>query len=112
MHSRDAPAAGESEQQLYALSVWHETLFFTERGRAALAGTEALTRVSEGPISDDLFEKTRIYFSEEGLLALPWAIIELNGWNRLAKAFRNVLGTYKTQVSVTHSDSAIGGTGE
>lgn len=95
MHSKDARAEGESEQRLYALSAWRETPFFTDRERAALAWTEAVTLVSEGHVPDDVYEEARQRFSEEELVNLTLAVITINGWNRLAIAFRAVPGEYQ-----------------
>jgi AhpD family alkylhydroperoxidase len=97
MHTKDARKAGETEQRLYGLNVWRETPFYTERERAALAWTEALTLISENDVSDSLYEATREYFNEEEIVVLTMAIIAINGWNRLAISFRTVPGTYKTQ---------------
>ncbi|MCO5053580.1 MAG: carboxymuconolactone decarboxylase family protein [Verrucomicrobiae bacterium] len=95
MHTKDARAAGETEQRLYTLSVWHETPFFTERERAALAWTEAVTRVAESQVPDSVYEQARKQFSEKELVDLTLAIIAINGWNRLAISFRSVPGTYQ-----------------
>ena len=95
MHTKDARKAGETEQRLYALSAWKETPFYTDRERAALAWTEALTLISENEVADALYEATRKYFSEKELVALSMAIVAINGWNRLAISFRTVPGTYE-----------------
>jgi AhpD family alkylhydroperoxidase len=95
MHSKDARAAGESEQRLYALNAWRETPFFTDRERAALAWTEAVTLVHQGHVPDDVYAEARQRFSEEELVNLTLAIVAINGWNRLAIAFRAVPGEYK-----------------
>lgn len=97
MHTKDARKAGETEQRLYALSAWRETPFYTERERAALAWTEALTLISENDVPDLLYEATRKHFDEKEMVALTMAIITINGWNRLAISFRTVPGTYQTQ---------------
>lgn len=93
MHTRDARKGGESEQRLYSLTVWRETPFFTERERAALAWTEAVTLVHDGHAPDHVYEETRRSFSEEELVALTMAVVTINGWNRLAIPFRMVPGT-------------------
>lgn len=99
MHTKDARKAGETEQRLYALSAWRETPFYTERERAALAWTEALTLISEDEVSDALFEATRAHFSEKEIVDLTMAIIAINGWNRLAISFRTLPGSYQpTQI--------------
>jgi AhpD family alkylhydroperoxidase len=95
MHSKDARAQGESEQRLYALNAWHETPFFSERERAALAWTEAVTLVRLAHIPDDVYEQARRHFTEKELVDLTIAIVAINGWNRLAVSFRTVPGSYQ-----------------
>lgn len=95
MHSKDARAAGETEQRLYVLSAWREAPFYTERERAALAWTEAVTLVSETHVPDETYESARAHFSEEELVNLTMAIVAINGWNRLEISFRGVAGTYQ-----------------
>jgi AhpD family alkylhydroperoxidase len=95
MHSKDARARGETEQRLYALSAWRETPFYTDRERAALAWTEAVTLVSETHVPDDVYEQAREQFSEEELANLTLAIVAINGWNRFAISFRTAPGTYQ-----------------
>ena len=97
MHTKDARKAGETEQRLYALNAWRETPFYSQRERAALAWTEALTLISENDISDELYANVSNHFSEEERVALTMAIIAINGWNRLAISFRAIPGTYQTQ---------------
>ncbi|QEL20232.1 carboxymuconolactone decarboxylase family protein [Limnoglobus roseus] len=94
MHTQDARAAGETEQRIYALSAWRETPFFTDRERAALAWTEAVTNIGGG-VSDELYRDALRQFSEKELTDLTWAVVTINGWNRLAISFRAVPGTYK-----------------
>lgn len=94
MHSKDARKAGETEQRLYALSAWRETSFYSERERAALAWTEAMTLVSQNDISDSLYALVAKQFNEKEHLALTMAIVAINGWNRLAIGFRVEPGTY------------------
>jgi AhpD family alkylhydroperoxidase len=95
MHTKDARVRGETEQRLYALSAWRETPFFTDRERAALAWTEAVTQVSETHVSDDVYELAHRYFGEKELVDLTFAIVAINGWNRLAISFRTVPGSYQ-----------------
>lgn len=97
MHSKDARAAGETEQRLYALNAWRETPFFSERERAALEWTESLTLVAENHVPDELYEGVRRHFTEEELVNLSFAVIAINGWNRLAIAVRAVPGSYQPQ---------------
>jgi len=95
MHTKVARAQGEAEQRLYAVGVWEETPFFTDRERAALAWTEAVTLVSAGHVTDAVYEQARQQFSEQELVDLTLAIVTINGWNRLAIAFRTTPGTYQ-----------------
>ncbi|MBZ0242496.1 MAG: carboxymuconolactone decarboxylase family protein [Bacteroidales bacterium] len=97
MHTKDARKGGETEQRLYALNAWRETPFYTERERAALAWTEALTLISEDEVSDALYEATREHFNETEMVALSMAIVAINGWNRLAISFRTPPGSYQPQ---------------
>ncbi|MDE2140427.1 MAG: carboxymuconolactone decarboxylase family protein [Gammaproteobacteria bacterium] len=94
MHSKDARAGGETEQRLYTLDAWRETPFFTDRERAALAWTEALTRIRKG-VSDELYAEVRKHFSEKEIVDLSLCIIAINGWNRLAIPFRAKVGDYQ-----------------
>jgi len=100
IHTKDARSEGETEQRLYALTAWRETPFFTARERAALAWTEALTLITEGHVSDDIYELAKLSFSNEELVNLTLAVITINGWNRLAISFRSVPGDYQPR---THS---------
>ena len=84
MHSKDARAAGETEQRLYALSAWRETPFFTDRERSALALTEAVTLIAETHAPQQVIEEAAAVFSPDELSKLVYAIIEINAWNRLA----------------------------
>jgi AhpD family alkylhydroperoxidase len=95
MHSKDARAAGETEQRLYALNAWRETPFFTDRERAALEWTEALTLISQNHVPDEIYQRVRQHFSEDDLLNLSLAVVQINGWNRLAISFRAVPGSYQ-----------------
>ena len=101
MHSKDARAAGESEQRLYALDAWRETPFFSDRERAALEWTEALTLITAGHAPDDVYLRVRLSFSEEELVNLTLAIVAINGWNRFAIGFRSVPGSYQPSVKST-----------
>jgi AhpD family alkylhydroperoxidase len=95
MHSKDARAEGETEQRLYLLNAWREAPFFSDRERAALAWTEAVTLITEGHVPDVVYEEARQHFSEEELVNLTMALVAINGWNRLAIAFRAVPGAYQ-----------------
>jgi AhpD family alkylhydroperoxidase len=95
MHTKDARAAGETEQRIYALNAWHETPFFSERERAALEWTETVTRVADTHVPDDVYERVAAQFKEEELVALTMAVVVINSWNRLSISFRPTVGTYQ-----------------
>jgi len=95
MHWKDLRAQGESEQRLYGLDAWEESPYYTERERAALAWTEAITTVREGHVPDDVYDRVRKVFNERELADLTLAIVAINGWNRLNIALRTVPGTYQ-----------------
>lgn len=95
MHSKDARAAGETEQRLYLLNAWEESPFYSDRERAALAWTEAVTLVSQTHVPDDVYELAISQFNDEELVNLTMAIVAINGWNRLAISFRAEPGTYQ-----------------
>ena len=95
MHTKDARAAGETEQRLYLLDAWRETPLYTERERAALEWTEAVTRVADGHVPDEVYASARAHFSEEELVDLTIAVIATNGFNRLNIAFRPEVGDYR-----------------
>jgi AhpD family alkylhydroperoxidase len=95
MHSKDARAEGETEQRLHCLSAWRETPFYSDRERAALAWTEAITLISKDQAPDEVYNEVSQRFSEEELVNLTLAIVAINGWNRLAIGFRAVPGEYQ-----------------
>jgi len=95
MHSKEARVAGETEQRIYAVPVWHETPFFTPRERATLAWTEALTDIARTGAPDDVYTTAREHFTEAELVNLTLAIVAINGWNRFAIGFRVEPGTYQ-----------------
>lgn len=97
MHTRDARAAGETEQRLYAVPVWEETPFFTPRERAALKWTEYVTRLGEHGVPDAIYEATRAHFDDKELVELTMAVVAINMWNRLAVPFRAEVGSYQPQ---------------
>jgi len=108
MHSKDARAGGETEQRLYALSAWRETPFFTDRERAALAWTEAVTRVSETHVADEVYEEALKHLGERDLVDLTLAIVAINGWNRLAISLRTVPGFGQCQAVLPSPDAGGG----
>jgi AhpD family alkylhydroperoxidase len=100
MHAKDARLRGETEQRIYGLSAWRETPFYTDRERAALEWTEAVTKLSSSEISDDLYARVSAHFSEAEMVALTFGVIVINGWNRLAVPFRAPAGTYQPKKAV------------
>ena len=95
MHWKDLRAIGENEQRLYSLDAWRECPYYTERERAALAWTEAVTLVAKDHVPDEVYEEVRPHFSEKELCDLTLAVATINAWNRLSIAARTVPGTYK-----------------
>ena len=98
MHTKVARARGETEQRLFAVSLWRETPFYSDRERAALAWTESVTLVSIDHVPDDVYDLARTQFTEKELVDLTMAIVTINGWNRLAIAFKTVPGTFQLDV--------------
>ena len=105
MHTKDARAAGETEQRLYALPAWRETPFYNDRERAALTWAEALTDLDGVP--DAIFEEVQGHFTEKELVDLTYAVVAINGWNRLAISLRAVPGTYKPVVRAPKVAAAV-----
>ena len=95
MHWKDLRAIGEKEQRLYSLDAWRECPYYTERERAALAWTEAVTLITGGHVPDAVYEQARASFSEKELADLTCAVATINAWNRLAISARTVPGTYQ-----------------
>jgi AhpD family alkylhydroperoxidase len=95
MHIKDALARGESEQRLYLLDAWRECPFYSERERAALRWTEAVTLIADDRVPDAVYEEARKSFSDDELLALTMAVATINAFNRLNVALRTVPGTYQ-----------------
>jgi AhpD family alkylhydroperoxidase len=95
MHTKDARAQGETEQRLYALSAWRETPFYTERERAGLALTEAVTLVHDGQVPDEVYAAAANVFDEQQIAAIIWAATVINAYNRIAIATRMVPGGYQ-----------------
>ncbi|HEY5004072.1 MAG TPA: carboxymuconolactone decarboxylase family protein, partial [Ktedonobacteraceae bacterium] len=92
MHTKDARVAGESEQRIYLLSAWREAPFYSERERAALEWTEALTLIADNHVPDDIYEQVAAHFTEEELANLTLAVVTINAWNRFAISFRSEPG--------------------
>src|SRR4029079_630500 len=90
VHTADARKQGETEERLYVLNAWRESSLYTDRERAALAWTEALTLIAETRAPDDLYEDVRAHFSESETVNLTMLISAINAWNRIAISFRAV----------------------
>ena len=88
MHTTDARKLGESDERMYLLNAWREAPVFSERERAALAWAEALTLITKGHVPNDVYVEARRHFSEKELVDLTVATVAINGWNRVAIAFR------------------------
>jgi AhpD family alkylhydroperoxidase len=95
MHSKDLRAEGESEQRIFLLSAWREAPFYSERERAALAWTEAVTLITHDHVSDAVYEEVRRQFSDAELAKLTLAVAAINAWNRFGIAFRAPAGQYQ-----------------
>jgi AhpD family alkylhydroperoxidase len=95
MHWKDLRAAGENEQRLYSLDSWRESPFYTDRERAALEWTEALTLITNGHVPDEVYDNVRQYFNDRELSDLTLAVVTINGWNRLNISARTVPGGYR-----------------
>jgi len=95
MHWKDLKSIGEQDQRLYELNAWQESPFYTDRERAALAWTEAVTRIAETHAPDEVYEQARKQLSEKELADLTLALAAINAWNRLAISARMVPGTYE-----------------
>jgi AhpD family alkylhydroperoxidase len=103
MHAKDARALGETEQRLYELDAWRETPFYTDRERAALAWTEAVTNVAQTHVPDEVYEEVRKQFSEKEIVDLTVVAAVINMWNRIAISTRAVPGHYKAAAKTAAS---------
>jgi AhpD family alkylhydroperoxidase len=95
MHWKDLRAAGESEQRLYGLDGWEESPYYSDRERAALAWTDAVTNIQDGHVPDEVYQQVQKHFSEKELADLTLAVAEINAFNRLNIAGRTVPGIYR-----------------
>jgi AhpD family alkylhydroperoxidase len=105
MHWKDLRAAGENEQRLYSLDAWQECPYYTDRERSALTWTEAVTRVTDGHVSDAVYDAVRAHFNERELADLTLAVTTINAWNRLSIAARLVPGKYQAAAAQPVSGS-------
>jgi AhpD family alkylhydroperoxidase len=101
MHTKDARLSGEQEQRLYAVPVWRQTPFFTSPERAALAWTDAVTDLGHAHVPDDVFAEVREHFTDVEIVSLTMAVVTINGWNRIAIALRQPVGSYIPPASNT-----------
>ncbi|MEO8677623.1 MAG: carboxymuconolactone decarboxylase family protein [Vicinamibacterales bacterium] len=99
MHWKDLEALGEKAQRLYSLDAWRECPYYTDRERAALAWTEAVTLVTSGHVPDAVYDEVRPHFSDKELADLTLAVSTINAWNRLAIASRTLPGTYRVKAA-------------
>jgi AhpD family alkylhydroperoxidase len=99
MHFQEAKGRGETDQRLYLLDAWRESPVYTDRERAALAWTDAVTLITAGHVPDEVFGEAREQFSEEELANLTLAVVAINGWNRFNIAFRNMPAVAKASGS-------------
>jgi AhpD family alkylhydroperoxidase len=95
MHWKELRALGENEQRLYSLDAWRECPYYSDRERAALAWTEAVTLISEDRVPDAVYDAVRPHFAEKELADLTLEVVAINGWNRLNIAARTEPGTYQ-----------------
>jgi AhpD family alkylhydroperoxidase len=95
MHWKDLRASGESEQRLYGLNAWRESPFYTNRERAALEWTEAVTLITLGHVPEEVYEEVHRHFNDKELSDLTLAVATINAWNRLNIAARIAPGSYQ-----------------
>ena len=95
MHWKDARAAGETEQRLYGLNAWRESPYYTDRERAALEWTEALTDITDGHAPDAVYDRVKGHFSDREIADLTIAVAQINAWNRIAISMRTEPGSYR-----------------
>src|SRR6202050_1905156 len=95
MHGKELRGSGEAEERMYSLDAWRECPYYTERERAALAWTEAVTLITDGHVPDTVYKEAQAHFSEKELADLTLAVAAINVWNRLAIASRTVPGIYR-----------------
>jgi AhpD family alkylhydroperoxidase len=101
MHCKEAKIHGEHELRIYHIPIWRESNLFTETERAVLEWTEAVTKLSEHGISDEIYERVRAHLSEKQISDLTFAIGVINAWNRLNVSFRSVPGSFDEQLGLT-----------
>ena len=105
MHAKDLLAQGETVQRIYGLDAWREAPYYTDRERAALDWTEAITLLADTHAEDALYDAARKHFSEQEIVDLTWVIAAINAWNRMAVAFRSPAGSYQTPRAATKRET-------
>lgn len=100
MHWKDLRALGETEQRLYGLGAWRECPWYSDRERAALAWTEAVTLVADGQVPDSVYDAVGPHFTTTELADLTCAVATINAWNRISIAGRTVPGGYRPNMHV------------
>ena len=103
MHSKDLRAKGETEQRLYLLDAWRDAPFYTDKERAALSWAEAVTKLPDKQVPDEVYDHAREQFSEDEIVDLTMAVIAINSYNRINIAFRTEAGGYKVGQWATHN---------
>jgi len=103
MHSKDLRAEGESEERLYLLDAWREAPIYSDRERAALAWTEAVTLIAKEHVPDEVYEQARQHFTDDELAKLMLAVVAINGWNRFGIAFHAAPGNYQPTHQQEHA---------
>jgi AhpD family alkylhydroperoxidase len=107
VHSKNLRAWGETEQRLYVIAAWREAPFFSDKERSALAWAEALTKIRNSSVSEEIFAEARAHFSETELVDLTMAIVAINGYNRINLAFGANVGGYRLIQPVSTRIGAI-----
>lgn len=103
MHAKDLIAGGETVQRIYGLDAWREAPYYTDRERAALEWTEALTRIADTHADDEIYERVKPHFTEQELVDITWVIGAINLWNRMAISMRVKVGDYKPPTGSAHA---------
>ena len=103
MHCKEAKIHGEQELRIYHIPIWRESTLFSDAEKAALEWTEAVTKLSDDGISDEVYERVRAQFSETQISELTFAIGLINVWNRLNISFRSIPGSADEMLGLTKS---------
>ena len=101
MHCKEAKIHGEQELRIYHIPIWRESTLFSDAEKAALEWTEAVTKLSEHGVPDDVYERVRAHFTETQISELTFAVAVINAWNRLNISFRIVPGSFDEMLGLT-----------